>query len=191
MVVERASFPAIVTASNGLSGVSGGAIYHTAFLWVINTNFMGNEAGIEGPAVMSVGLAQMLYNVSFLGNKYHCPAGEYGYLVAEEARGREEYSAHSCRLYLSEMPNASKRIGPKSLTHDPGRVVYISIELASNSVCIIYAWRRCSPVHAGSPNPVLNQQKQNRATRATTTGFIRGAPPAAQHFLLGFALYYS
>lgn len=42
---------------------------------------MANEAGADGPAVMSIGPLQELSNVSFLQNRYHCPVGQYGDIV--------------------------------------------------------------------------------------------------------------
>lgn len=86
-VVEGTSFFAMVSASNNIPGVSGGAIFHTGFLRVADTIFVKNQAIIEGPAVMSPGVVQLLSNVDFVQNTYHCRAGEYGYIVNDEARG--------------------------------------------------------------------------------------------------------
>lgn len=47
---------------------------------------MENAAGIEGAAVISVGVLEKLSNVSFSENTYYCRAGEYGYTVKSEAR---------------------------------------------------------------------------------------------------------
>lgn len=71
---------------NVLSEISGGAIFHTGSLRVTDTSFIANEAGVEGPAVMSIGLLNELHNVYFLRNMKHCDAGEYGYIVKNGVR---------------------------------------------------------------------------------------------------------
>lgn len=60
---------------------SGGAIFHSGFLRVSNATFVANLVGKDGPAIMSIGLLKELSNVSFLGNAYRCPAGQYGYIL--------------------------------------------------------------------------------------------------------------
>lgn len=65
---------------------SGGAIHHTGDLRIINTAFVANEAGIEGPAITSILVVDMIANTSFLSNVYTCEAGEYGYVVTDESR---------------------------------------------------------------------------------------------------------
>ncbi|CAN0516936.1 unnamed protein product, partial [Laminaria digitata] len=64
----------------------GGAVFHAGPLCVTNTTFLANEAGLEGAAVMSIGLLKELYNVSFSENTYRCGASEYGYILKSEAR---------------------------------------------------------------------------------------------------------
>ena len=53
---------------------------------VINTTFVANKAGVEGPGVMSIGVLEEMSNVSFSENAYFCRAREYGYLNEKEAR---------------------------------------------------------------------------------------------------------
>lgn len=65
---------------------SGGAIFHTGFLRVRDTNFPANEAGAEGTAVFSIGLLDELFSVSFSRNTYYCPVGKYGYIVETDVR---------------------------------------------------------------------------------------------------------
>lgn len=79
------SSPPLVTASNHSLGTAGGAIFHTGSLHLFDTSFVANQAGIEGVAVRSVGFVKELSNVYFLDNAYVCPAGEYGYIVKNEA----------------------------------------------------------------------------------------------------------
>lgn len=52
----------------------------------MNSSFVENRAGIEGAAVMSIGLFEIISNVSFLENTYYCRPGEYGYTVKSEVR---------------------------------------------------------------------------------------------------------
>lgn len=122
-------FPAIVTAVTDiiLPGVSGGAIYHTALLRVANTTFVGNKAGVEGPAVMSVGLVHTLSNVSFLDNAYHCRAGEYGYFVTSEARSRAMPGTGVSFRFSVEITKLQQPYRPTSLSIDRCRQ-YICID---------------------------------------------------------------
>lgn len=76
----------IMAASNDITEFSGGAIFHTGYLRVSKTLFLANEAGADGPAVMSIGNLDGLSNVSFFENSYHCRAGDYSYMVKNEAR---------------------------------------------------------------------------------------------------------
>ena len=63
---------------------SGGAIFHTGSLRVSNTMFTANVVGADGPAIMSIGPLEQLSNVSFSENEYHCPPGQYAYILAME-----------------------------------------------------------------------------------------------------------
>ena len=48
---------------------------------VINTTFVANKAGVEGPGVMSIGVLKEMSNVSFSENAYFCRVGEYLSLI--------------------------------------------------------------------------------------------------------------
>lgn len=61
-------------------------MYHTGSMQAFSTTFTENKAGIEGPAIISIGLLEKLLDVSFLDNAYYCSGGEFGYIVANEAR---------------------------------------------------------------------------------------------------------
>ena len=65
-------------------GTSGGAIYHTGYLRLSNTSFVANEVGIEGPAIISIGILEEMSNVYFSENTFDCRAGEYGYIDKDE-----------------------------------------------------------------------------------------------------------
>lgn len=84
--IHELNCPPIVAASGDLTESSGGAIVHTGSLRVLNSTFMGNEAGVEGTAITSLGFLETLSNVSFSENTYYCGAGKYGYIVQNEAR---------------------------------------------------------------------------------------------------------
>lgn len=58
---------------------SGGALLHTGYLNVINTSFVGNQAGQEGLAVISFGVIQEASNLKFVNNVLSCSIKEYGY----------------------------------------------------------------------------------------------------------------
>ena len=73
-------------SSNDASEVAGGAIFHTGSLHLVDTSFHANEAGADGPVVLSIGLLEEVLNVSFAENAYQCHAGYYGYLDKTEAR---------------------------------------------------------------------------------------------------------
>lgn len=51
-----------------------------------NTSFVANQAGIEGVAVISIGLLEALSNVSFSENLFYCRAGSYGYVIKDDVR---------------------------------------------------------------------------------------------------------
>ncbi|CAN0559019.1 unnamed protein product, partial [Laminaria digitata] len=57
----------------------GGAIFHTGSLRVVNTSFEANKAGVEGPAIISIGLIKELSNVTFSENSFYCRGTKYGY----------------------------------------------------------------------------------------------------------------
>lgn len=61
-------------------------MFHTGTLHAIDTSFVANRAGVEGPAVMSIGFLEELSNANFAGNNYYCRAGEYSYIDKHEAR---------------------------------------------------------------------------------------------------------
>lgn len=63
-----------------MSGSSGGAIFNSGSLRVIDTNLVNNLAGVEGVAVISIGPMENLSNVTFLENMYYCSIGDYGYV---------------------------------------------------------------------------------------------------------------
>ena len=65
-------------------GTSGGAIYHTGSLRLSKTNFVANEVGVEGPAIISIGVLEEMSNVIFSENTFDCRAGEYGYIDKNE-----------------------------------------------------------------------------------------------------------
>lgn len=59
--------------------VSGGALLHSGVLVELSgTIFEENTAGEDGPAVMSLGLAQNISNVDFVANAFYCSSGFYG-----------------------------------------------------------------------------------------------------------------
>ena len=70
--------PLRLTASTGVAGTSGGAIFHAGSARVLNTSFVANEAGIEGPGVMSVGFVEdlVLSNVSSAENMFYGRTGQ-------------------------------------------------------------------------------------------------------------------
>ena len=43
-----------------------------------NCDFIANDAGDEGLAVISIGLLDSMENVTFANNTLHCDTGEYG-----------------------------------------------------------------------------------------------------------------
>lgn len=68
------------------SDFSGGAVFHTGSLRVVDTSFVANQAVLEGPSIISVGLLRQLSNITFSENVFHCPANKYSYIVKTEAR---------------------------------------------------------------------------------------------------------
>ena len=65
---------------------------------VLNTSFVANKAGVEGPGVMSIGFLEEMSNVSFSENAYFCRVGEYIYLDKTEAR---MIACRLCRIWTS------------------------------------------------------------------------------------------
>ena len=66
-----------------------------------NTSFVANEVGIEGPAIISIGLLEELSNVQFSENTFECRAGEYGYIDKNEVSSvfvRHENMEHMAKL---------------------------------------------------------------------------------------------
>ena len=99
LLVERTRPPLRLTArSVDLTETSGGAIFHTGSMRVFNTSFVANKAGVEGPAVMSVGFLEEMSNVSFSENAFFCRVGEYGYLDKSKAR---RIACRRCRMRTS------------------------------------------------------------------------------------------
>lgn len=43
------------------------------------STFVENKAGDDGPAVLSLGIAENVSNVTFDANTFYCSAGQYGY----------------------------------------------------------------------------------------------------------------
>lgn len=66
--------------------MSGGGVFHHGPLDTLNgSTFLGNTAGIEGPAVTSVGFVESMFNSTFIDNSFYCPKGYYGYDEDSEA----------------------------------------------------------------------------------------------------------
>lgn len=86
LAFELTSLLLNVTAFVDLTVTSGGAIFHTGSMRVINTSFVANMAGVEGPGLMSIGYLEELSNVSFMANTFLCDVGQYGYINKNEAR---------------------------------------------------------------------------------------------------------
>lgn len=65
--------------SSPLLALSGGAILHSGVLVGLHgTTFHENRAGEDGLAIMSLGIAENFTDVTFSGQTFFCPAGEYG-----------------------------------------------------------------------------------------------------------------
>lgn len=69
---------------------------------VYNTSFVANRAAIEGPAVMSVGFLDVMYNVNLSENAYYCRAGEYGYIEKNEASTTNGTCTYCSSMLLQE-----------------------------------------------------------------------------------------
>ena len=99
LLVERTSPPLRFTASSvDITETSGGAIFHAGSMRILNTSFVANKAGVEGPGVMSIGFLEEMSNVSFSENAYFCRVGEYSYLDKTEAR---MIACRLCRIWTS------------------------------------------------------------------------------------------
>ena len=84
---------------------------------VFDSTFMANEAGVEGPAVMSIGYLEQLSNVTFSENAYFCRAGEYGYSYIVENEARNPYVLDT-RMLLQRNSNRCPTYGPSSVEGD-------------------------------------------------------------------------
>ena len=62
---------------------------------LFNTTFVANKAGVEGAAIMSVGLLEELSNVSFTENTYFCRTGEYGHIAKSKASKKLRMHIHA------------------------------------------------------------------------------------------------
>lgn len=63
---------------------SGGACLNSGVLVGLGgSKFIGNRAGGDGPAVMSLGIVENITDTSFESNTNYCPPGEYGYDIDE------------------------------------------------------------------------------------------------------------
>lgn len=67
---------------------------------------MANEAGADGPAIMSIGPLGELSNVAFLENIYHCPAGQYSDIVEDDIQNQGGDQVSNAR---ATPPVSSKR----------------------------------------------------------------------------------
>lgn len=57
---------------------SGGALVHAGVITEMSsTVFEGNDAGNEGPAVLSLGIVESMTDVAFQENGFFCPVGTY------------------------------------------------------------------------------------------------------------------
>eukprot|EP00752_Nemacystus_decipiens_P017814 g15971.t2 len=75
-IIEDSSF------ETNFAALSGGGFLHSGVLVELrNTNFFNNTAGEDGLAIMSLGIAENFFNVTFKANTFYCPPGEYGHDV--------------------------------------------------------------------------------------------------------------
>lgn len=59
---------------------SGGAYLHSGVaVGIENCIFVGNRAGDEGLAILSLGIAEKISGVEFDSNSFYCSSGTYGY----------------------------------------------------------------------------------------------------------------
>lgn len=89
---------------NRLSGLSGGALFHTGLLKIVNSMFLNNSAVQGGTAIFSIGTLKESRNVTFENNSPHCPAGQYGYDSEEVTQELQQYIHENCfqiRIALS------------------------------------------------------------------------------------------
>lgn len=65
---------------------TGGGYIHSGVLELLDgSTFVENKAVEDGPAVMSLGIAENFSDVTFDANTFYCSAGAYGYEVEIEA----------------------------------------------------------------------------------------------------------
>eukprot|EP00903_Cladosiphon_okamuranus_P015456 g14274.t1 len=75
---------------------SGGAYIHSGVLVRMGgSTFVENKAGDEGPAVLSLGIAENISGITFDANTFYCSAGQYGY---EEERTVDGEDSGNCRF---------------------------------------------------------------------------------------------
>ncbi|CAM9433543.1 unnamed protein product, partial [Ectocarpus sp. 13 AM-2016] len=87
--------------------ISGGTIFHTGYLGMIETVFASNKAGQDGTAVFSIGVVQEALNVTFASNTLHCPLGEYAYdKEAEDNSCRFELACARCSADCEAIPSS-------------------------------------------------------------------------------------
>ncbi|CAM9571646.1 unnamed protein product [Ectocarpus sp. 12 AP-2014] len=87
--------------------ISGGTIFHTGYLGMIETVFESNEAGQDGTAVFSIGVVQQALNVTFASNTLNCPMGEYAYdKEAEDDSCRFELACARCSADCDAIPSS-------------------------------------------------------------------------------------
>ncbi|CAM9483258.1 unnamed protein product, partial [Ectocarpus fasciculatus] len=87
--------------------ISGGTIFHTGYLGMIETVFASNEAGQDGTAVFSIGVVQEALNVTFASNTLYCPLGEYAYdKEAEDGSCRFELACARCSADCDAIPSS-------------------------------------------------------------------------------------
>lgn len=73
-------------------GTGGGYIHSGVLVLLDGSTFVGNQAGEDGPAVMSLGIAENFSSVTFDANTFYCSAGAYGYENETEAGvGEDEH----------------------------------------------------------------------------------------------------
>ncbi|CAB1102169.1 unnamed protein product [Ectocarpus sp. CCAP 1310/34] len=87
--------------------ISGGTIFHTGHLGMIETVFASNEAGQDGTAVFSMGVVQKALNVAFASNTLNCPPGENAYdKEAEDDSCRFELACARCSADCDAIPSS-------------------------------------------------------------------------------------
>lgn len=65
---------------------SGGAYIHSGVLVRMDgSTFLENKAGEDGPAVMSLGIAENVSDVTLDANTFYCGAGQYGFEMARSS----------------------------------------------------------------------------------------------------------